>query len=110
MSAQIIDGRAIAQHRRRTVKEQIEERLRNGMRAPGLAVVLVGEDHASQVYVRNKRRACDEAGLVLSSGPAPSILVDGSLFIVATMLLRQALYHKIQHEMPLTRPFFNTIM
>ena len=67
MSAQIIDGKAIAADVRNQVRLAIEERVKNKQRAPGLAVILVGLDPASQVYVRKKREACDEAGLVSKS-------------------------------------------
>ena len=67
MSAQIIDGKAIAADVRKQVRLDIEERVKNKQRAPGLAVILVGLDPASQVYVRKKREACDEAGLVSKS-------------------------------------------
>ena len=62
MSAQIIDGRAIAAAVRQQVAERVRVRTGNGQPPPGLAVILVGQDPASEVYVRNKRRACDEAG------------------------------------------------
>ena len=62
MSARIIDGKAIAAEVRGDVKRGVEARLRQGLRAPGLAVVLVGSDPASEVYVRNKRKACEEVG------------------------------------------------
>jgi len=67
MSAQIIDGKAIAADVRNHVRLEIEQRTKNGQRAPGLAVILVGLDPASQVYVRKKREACDEAGLISKS-------------------------------------------
>jgi len=62
MSAQILDGKTIAADIRGRLKQQVEDLVAAGQRAPGLAVVLVGEDPASRVYVRNKRRACEEAG------------------------------------------------
>lgn len=62
MTAQILDGKAIAAETRAAVKVQVAARLSAGERAPGLAVVLVGEHPASQVYVRNKRKACAEVG------------------------------------------------
>ncbi|MDQ7074848.1 MAG: bifunctional methylenetetrahydrofolate dehydrogenase/methenyltetrahydrofolate cyclohydrolase FolD [Gammaproteobacteria bacterium] len=62
MAAQIIDGKQIAQEVRHGVKEQVSHRLAAGMRAPGLAVVLVGSDPASEVYVKHKRRDCEEVG------------------------------------------------
>ncbi len=64
MSAQIINGKAIAAELRRDIKARVEQRLAEGKRAPGLAVVLVGSDPASQVYVGSKRRACEEVGFV----------------------------------------------
>jgi len=67
MSAQIIDGKAIAAEVRNQVRLDIQQRLKNNQRAPGLAVILVGLDPASQLYVRKKREACDEAGLISKS-------------------------------------------
>lgn len=63
MTAQIIDGKSIAQQLRQKVAQQVAQRTEKGMRAPGLAVILVGEDPASQVYVGHKRKACQEAGI-----------------------------------------------
>ncbi len=64
MSAQIIDGKAIAGEIRQEIKTTVSEMLSLGRRPPGLAVVLVGEDPASQVYVRNKERSCEEVGFL----------------------------------------------
>lgn len=64
MSAQIIDGKAIAKNLRAKLHDIVAEKTAQGVRAPGLAVILVGADPASQVYVRNKRRACEEVGIV----------------------------------------------
>lgn len=63
MTAQLIDGKAIAASVRQHVAEHISARLQAGTRAPGLAVVVVGEDPASHVYVNNKHRACEHAGI-----------------------------------------------
>ncbi len=62
MSAKIIDGNATAAELRKQIKDQVEKRLASGKQEPGLAVVLVGENPASQVYVSHKRRDCDEVG------------------------------------------------
>ncbi|NEV61525.1 bifunctional methylenetetrahydrofolate dehydrogenase/methenyltetrahydrofolate cyclohydrolase FolD [Thiorhodococcus minor] len=62
MSAAILDGKAIAAKIRADIKTCVEHLVANGGKAPGLAVVLVGENPASQVYVRNKRKACAEVG------------------------------------------------
>ncbi len=67
MSAKLIDGKAIAASLRKTVAEGVQERINKGLRAPGLAVVLVGEDPASQVYVNNKTNACEEVGFISRS-------------------------------------------
>lgn len=63
MTAQIIDGKHIAAKLRKSLKQRIDERLANGLRKPGLAVILVGNDPASEVYVRNKRKGCEEVGI-----------------------------------------------
>ncbi|PWV80439.1 bifunctional methylenetetrahydrofolate dehydrogenase/methenyltetrahydrofolate cyclohydrolase FolD [Halomonas sp. A11-A] len=63
MSAQLIDGKSIAARVRQQVARQVQARRDAGARVPGLAVVLVGQDPASAVYVRNKHNACVEAGI-----------------------------------------------
>ena len=62
MSAQILDGKSISAQIRSKVKQQVDELLAQDQRPPGLAVVLVGENPASEVYVRNKRNACEQVG------------------------------------------------
>lgn len=62
MNAQIIDGKASAAQLRENIRTQVSDLRRNAYAAPGLAVVLVGADPASEIYVRNKRKACDEVG------------------------------------------------
>ena len=62
MSAQILDGKAIASDLREQIKGRVEARLAAGHRPPGLVVILVGENPASQVYVRNKQNACQQVG------------------------------------------------
>lgn len=64
MTAQLIDGKAVAAQVREQVARQVEARRSEGKRIPGLAVVLVGEDPASHVYVTNKHRACEQAGIL----------------------------------------------
>ena len=63
VTARLIDGRQVAADIQRELRARIENRLAAGRRRPGLAVIMVGEDPASAIYVRNKRRACEEAGL-----------------------------------------------
>ena len=63
MSAQIINGKAIAETMLEAIKMRVGQRLSCGKRAPALAVVLVGADPASAIYVHNKRLACDKVGI-----------------------------------------------
>lgn len=69
--ARIIDGKTIAQSIRQQVKAQVTQRLEAGKRPPGLAVVLVGQDPASQVYVGSKRKACEEIGFTSKAYDLP---------------------------------------
>lgn len=62
MTAQLIDGKAIAARIRQDVAQRVSTRLEQGLRAPGLAVILVGSDPASQVYVTHKRKDCEQVG------------------------------------------------
>lgn len=64
MSAAIIDGKALAQKIRSDVKSTVSQQVAAGQRPPGLAVILVGNSPASEVYVGHKRRACEEVGFV----------------------------------------------
>lgn len=72
MTAQLIDGKAIAADIRQQVKQRVQHREANGLRAPGLAVILVGADPASHVYVGSKRRACAEVGFLSKSFDLPA--------------------------------------
>jgi len=72
MSAQIIDGKQVAADLHATIRQRVDARLGAGKKAPGLAVVLIGEDPASQVYVRNKRLACEKAGILSRAYDLPA--------------------------------------
>ncbi len=63
MIAEVLDGKAVADQIRAEVAEKVAARVAAGKPAPGLATVLVGEDPASQVYVKSKHKACQEAGI-----------------------------------------------
>jgi len=80
MAAEIIDGKAIASALRAEVAAKIKERVSRGLRPPGLAVVLVGNDSASQIYVRNKRKACEDVGIVSYSYDLPESTTQDELF------------------------------
>ena len=64
MAAQILDGKAIAADIKAHLKSEVEALVAAGKRRPGLAVILVGDNPASQVYVRNKRSSCEQAGFL----------------------------------------------
>lgn len=72
MSARLINGKEIAAGIRQQVAARVEARKQQGLRAPGLAVVLVGDDAASRVYVGKKREACEEAGILSLSYDLPA--------------------------------------
>jgi methylenetetrahydrofolate dehydrogenase (NADP+)/methenyltetrahydrofolate cyclohydrolase len=63
MTAQILDGKALAKTIRSQLKSDLDQWVHKGFRLPGLAVILVGDDPASEVYVNGKRRDCQEIGL-----------------------------------------------
>ncbi len=63
MPAKILNGKELADRLLREIRQTVEDRLAQQKRAPALAVILVGEDPASTIYVRNKRRSCDIAGV-----------------------------------------------
>jgi len=71
MSARIIDGKAVSQKVRNAVAIEVAQMKEEGKRIPGLAVILVGLDPASQVYVSNKRKACDQVGFISRSFDLP---------------------------------------
>lgn len=79
MSARIIDGKAIAEKLLADVKQAVDKRTAQGHRPPGLAVVLVGNDPASEVYVRNKLKACATTGIVSFSHRLPDAINQAEL-------------------------------
>lgn len=86
MAAKIIDGKTIAQQVRNEVAEQVKQRLATGKRAPGLAVVLVGENPASQIYVASKRKACEEVGFISRSYDLPASTTEPELLALIDKL------------------------
>lgn len=101
MSAQIIDGKAIAQAVRSQVAEGVAERTRAGKRAPGLAVILVGANPASQVYVGSKRRACEEVGFISKSYDLPKDTTEQHLLALIDELNNDATVDGILVQLPL---------
>lgn len=79
MSAKIIDGKTIASTIRAEVAAKVQQRIASGKRAPGLAVILVGENPASQIYVASKRRSCEEVGFISRSYDLPDTTSEAEL-------------------------------
>ena len=101
MTANIIDGKAIAKQVRSNVAERVAERVANGLRAPGLAVVLVGQDPASQVYVGSKRKACEEVGFVSKSYDLPGDTTEQDLLALIDQLNEDKEVDGILVQLPL---------
>jgi len=101
MSAAIIDGKAIAASIRQTIQASVAERVSQGLRAPGLAVILVGQDPASQVYVGNKRRACEQVGFVSKSYDLPATTGETELLSLIDSLNDDATIDGILVQLPL---------
>lgn len=101
MTAQLIDGKAIAAGVRHSVRKRVETRRDSGQRIPGLAVVLVGRDPASEIYVRNKRRACDEAGVISRSFDLPAETSEQALLALIDELNNDGSIDGILVQFPL---------
>ena len=100
MSAHIIDGNALAQHWREQVARDCVALQARGVK-PGLAVLLVGDNPASQVYVRNKVKACEQAGLHSVLEQLPADLSESDLLARVDALNRDPLIHGILVQLPL---------
>ena len=79
MTAQLIDGKQIAADIRLTIAQQVQDRLSQGLRAPGLAVILVGNDPASEVYVAHKRKDCEQVGFESKAYDLPATTTQDEL-------------------------------
>ena len=103
MSAQNIDGSTIAQQLRTDVAITVADRVQKGKRAPGLAVILVGADPASQVYVGSKRKACEEVGFVSKSFDLPADTEQKSLLALIDELNADDTVDGILVQLPLPK-------
>jgi len=101
-NARVIDGVALSRQMRTDVAARAAALIRQGVR-PGLAVILVGEDPASQVYVRNKVKACEEAGLNSVFEKYDADLSQDALLARVTALNADPAIHGILVQMPLPR-------
>ena len=101
MSAKIIDGKKIAEEFRREVRIGTDDLVRRGLRRPGLAVVMVGDNAASAVYVRNKRRACEETGIVSIAHDLPADTAEAALLALIDRLNADPAIDGILVQLPL---------
>ena len=97
MPAQLIDGKAFAAEIRRDIRARVAAR----RRAPGLAVVLVGQDPASEIYVRNKRQACEEAGFLSRAFDLSATTPEDKLLALIDELNGDAAIDGILVQLPL---------
>ena len=101
MTAQIINGKAIAEDLLNSIKTKVAIRLDAGKRAPCLAVVLVGADPASAIYVRNKRLACEKVGIRSIAYDLPSTTPELHLFSLIDALNNDPMVDGILVQSPL---------
>ena len=76
---QIIDGKKTASDIREELKNEISSLIKNGKKVPGLVTILVGEDPASQIYVKSKGRACEEIGMLSKTEILPDDISEEKL-------------------------------
>ena len=100
MVAKLIDGKKLAQEIRRALTQRVKTLAHHGHK-PGLAVILVGEDSASQVYVRNKIRACEEVGFVSKSFDLPATASEEALLSLVEELNNDPQIDGILVQLPL---------
>jgi len=103
MAAQILDGKHIADELFDSIKARVALRSRQGLPAPGLSVVLVGDDPASQIYVRNKERACQRCGVRSTIRRQPSTTTQEDLLAIVDALNADPQTHGILVQLPLPR-------
>ena len=100
MAAQIIDGNALAKKLQGEIKTRVAALSNQGLQ-PGLAVILVGDDPASQVYVRNKVKACENAGIYSRLERLPASTNDAALLAHIAQLNQDPAIHGILVQLPL---------
>lgn len=101
MPAKIIDGKKVSAEVRAEVKQQVDQRINNGKRPPGLAVILIGSDAASQVYVGHKRKACNEVGIYSRSYDLPTETTQHELVTLIDELNKDTNIDGILVQLPL---------
>lgn len=107
MTAQLIDGKSVAAALRAELRARVQQRIADGKHPPGLAVVMVGDEAASQIYVRNKRKACVEIGMRSFSYDLSANTSEADLLKLIDDLNARPEVHGILVQLPLP-PQINT--
>jgi methylenetetrahydrofolate dehydrogenase (NADP+) / methenyltetrahydrofolate cyclohydrolase len=114
MSAKIIDGKALAEQIKAQIRTASDALATAGKRRPGLAVIMVGDSAASEVYVRNKRRSCEQTGIVSSAHDLPASTSEADLLDLIRLLNGDSAIDGILVQLPLpsqirTRPIIDAV-
>ncbi|MFQ0997614.1 bifunctional methylenetetrahydrofolate dehydrogenase/methenyltetrahydrofolate cyclohydrolase FolD [Gilliamella sp. CG25] len=100
MTAHIINGKALAQQIRNEIANKVKVRVENGLSIPGLAVIQVGSDPASKIYVNNKQKACDDVGFASFAYDFPTSTTEALLALIDELNQRSDV-HGILVQLPL---------
>lgn len=103
MTARIIDGQKLSAEIKQHIKAEIETRLKNHLPAPGLHVILVGSDPASEVYVQHKQHACKQTGILSTLHRLPENTTKVQLVDLIAALNQSAEVHGILLQVPLPK-------
>ena len=108
MTAQIISGTQLSNQIKSNVAQQVSQYVERGKRAPGLAVILVGADPASQVYVGSKRKSCTEIGITSKSYDLPETTTEQALLELIEELNQDNTVDGILVQLPLPKHIDST--
>ncbi len=110
MTAQLIDGKQIAADIRKNIAQQVQDRLNKGLRAPGLAVILVGSDPASEVYVSHKRKDCEQVGFQSQAYDLAETTTQSELLNLIDKLNNDATVDGILVQLPLPKHLDSSLL
>jgi methylenetetrahydrofolate dehydrogenase (NADP+) / methenyltetrahydrofolate cyclohydrolase len=101
MSARLLDGRRLATQVKTDVKRSVESMVEKGLRRPGLAAILVGQNPASQIYIKNKRKACEDSGILSFAHDLPDTTSEAELLALIGKMNRDDAIDGILVQLPL---------
>ena len=110
MSAKILDGKAVAENLLQDLKKEIDVRSKKGIRSPSLAVVLIGSNPASSIYVKNKRLACEKIGVKSIAYDLPNETSEKELLTLIETLNNDASIDGILVQSPLPAHINNEVI